>query len=171
MAGYLDSLTIAWRPDRPSPPVLWRGKLFTASSGYANFMLTRFVVYGTMGWIVEILWTGFGSLLRRDPRLRAQTYLWMFPIYGGGAIAFERLHWQIMAQPWFVRGLIWCTAIFAVEYASGWVVRRVVGQCPWDYREAPLNVAGLIRLDYAPAWFVLGLLFEQVHMALIAVVS
>jgi uncharacterized membrane protein len=39
---------------------------------------------------------------------------------------------------------------------------------PWDYTGTPLAVAGVIRLDYAPAWFVAGLLFERLHDWLMA---
>lgn len=69
-------------------------------------MLARFLVYGTLGWAVEIVWTGVGSWLRRDPRLTGQTYLWMFPIYGGGALLFEQLYVFIAGRPWFVLGLL-----------------------------------------------------------------
>lgn len=131
-------------------------------------MATRFLIYGMLGWTVEIIWTGLGSLLRRDPRLTARTYLWMFPIYGGGGLLFERIYAMIWARPWYVRGLVWVVAIFAVEYASGAVIRRVVGRSPWDYSGVALAVDGLIRLDYAPAWFVLGLLFERAYLFLVS---
>ncbi len=131
-------------------------------------MLARFLVYGALGWIVEILWTGMGSILRRDPRLTATTYLWVFPIYGGGGLLFERLYPVIAEQPWMLRGLIWMLAIFSIEYATGWLIREAVGQSPWNYTGAPLAVGELIRLDYAPAWFVLGLIFERVHLAVAA---
>ena len=130
-------------------------------------MVIRFLVYGALGWIVEIVWTGLGSVIRRDPRLTARTYLWMFPIYGGGALAFEPIHIAMEAMPWLVRGLVWVCAIFAVEYVSGAVIRCLVGRCPWDYSGVPLAIHGLIRLDYAPAWFVLGLLFERAHLWLV----
>jgi len=46
----------------------------TGPAGQTRPMLARFLVYGALGWIVEILWTGMGSILRRDPRLtRART--------------------------------------------------------------------------------------------------
>lgn len=136
-------------------------------SGQYKCMFIRFLIYGAMGWVVEIFWTGLGSILRRDRRLVAKTYLWMFPIYGGGAIAFEQIHWLIAGYTWLVRGLVWMTVIFAVEYTAGLVLQRWVGECPWDYSGTPLSIHGLIRLDYAPAWFVLGLLFERAHVALV----
>lgn len=134
-------------------------------------MLTRFLIYGAAGWVVEIVWTGLGSILRRDPRLRAQTYLWMFPIYGGGAIAFEQLYGAIAPFAWPVRGALWVVAIYAVEYVAGKVLQRVAGRVPWDYSGTPFAVHDVIRLDYAPAWFVLGLLFERAHVALIRFTS
>jgi Predicted membrane protein len=139
----------------------------TPAGGYAMGMAMRFVVYGVLGWAVEIIWTGLGSLLRRDPRLTGRTYLWMFPVYGGGGLLFERLYAVIHEQPWGVRGLVWTAAIFAVEYVSGAVIRRLAGRSPWDYSGAALSVGGLIRLDYAPLWFGLGLLFERVYLFLL----
>ena len=35
-------------------------------------------------------------------------------------------------------------------------------RCPWAYDRSGWNVGGVIRLDYAPAWFLVGLLFERV---------
>lgn len=134
-------------------------------------MFTRFLIYGALGWIVEIVWTGLGSVLRRDPRLRAQTYLWMFPIYGGGALLFESLYTGIAAWPWLARGATWAASIFALEYIAGAVLRWLTGACPWDYSGTRFSVHGLIRLDYLPAWFVLGLLFERAHAAVAAIAT
>jgi len=44
-------------------------------------MLMRFIIYGFVGWCIEVFWTGLGSLLRGDRRLKGWSYLWMFPIY------------------------------------------------------------------------------------------
>lgn len=34
--------------------------------------------------------------------------------------------------------------------------------CPWDYSDCPLQYQGVIRFDFAPLWFLTGLLFERV---------
>ena len=34
--------------------------------------------------------------------------------------------------------------------------------CPWDYSKARWNIKGVIRLAYAPVWFLTGLLYERV---------
>lgn len=52
---------------------------------------------------------------------------------------------------------------FGLEYATGWLIRETVGVSPWNYDNARWSIQGLIRLDYAPVWFCLGLIFEKVH--------
>ena len=53
--------------------------------------------------------------------------------------------------------------IFSAEFVSGRFLQKR-GQCPWCYSRSGWNVRRLIRLDYAPAWFCIGLLFERVIM-------
>ena len=124
--------------------------------------MLHFVIYGLLGWCLEIIWTGLGSLINRDVRLTGKTYLWMFPIYGS-VILFEPVHDFIRHWPMWERGIVWILLCFSVEYLSGWMLRKILGKVPWNYSRAALNVHGLIRLDYAPAWFVAGLLFEKIH--------
>ena len=124
--------------------------------------MLHFIIYGLLGWCLEIIWTGIGSLLDGDVCLTAKTYLWMFPIYGV-VIVFEPLHDIIRSWPAWRRGTVWMLLYFAVEYSTGWLLSVMLGTVPWDYSQAALNIHGLIRLDYAPAWFVAGLLFEKVH--------
>lgn len=127
------------------------------------FMKARFFIYGLLGWGLEVFWTGLISLMKGDHRLRGQTYLWMFPIYGL-AILFEPVHNKIRSLSWFIRGLIWLVLIWTVEYISGGFIRMVTGSIPWDYTgTSPWQISGLIRLDMAPLWFIAGLFFERVH--------
>ncbi len=127
--------------------------------------MEHFIIYGLLGWCLEVIWTGVGSLLIGDVSLTARTYLWMFPIYGS-AILFEPVHKKIRIWPVWMRGTIWMILCFAVEYLTGWILRETLGMIPWDYSQATFNIHGLIRLDYAPAWFTAGLLFEKIHDSL-----
>jgi uncharacterized membrane protein len=147
----------------------------------------RFVAYGLLGWCAEIVWTasydalsgrrrGVGDTVERVPisraerlRLAGHTYLWMLPLYGLAALLFEPAHDAVRTLAWPLRGAIYATGIFAVEYAAGWLLRRTIGRCPWDYSYARASVHGLIRLDYAPVWFLFGLLLERAHDVLRAV--
>ena len=132
----------------------------------------RFVVYGLAGWCSEILSTGIRSRGRDGNwRLTSHTYLWMLPIYGVAAVAFEPAHNAARAAgwPWWQRAAAWTAGIYAVEAASGEVLRAVTGEVPWDYSRArgrkpvPANWRGLVRPAYAPVWFAVGLGMEQLH--------
>ncbi|HZS41492.1 MAG TPA: hypothetical protein VFF06_31900 [Polyangia bacterium] len=144
-------------------------------------MLRQFIAYGLLGWCAEVVWTALydlwtgtrraeGDRIGRVPMTRAErlrlsgrTYLWMFPIYGSAAFVFNPAHDALRAQAWPLRGLVYMTGIFVVEAIAGLLLKAVTGRCPWDYSYARFNVAGVIRLDYAPVWFAFGLLLERVH--------
>jgi len=125
-------------------------------------MLKRFLFYGILGWIVEVIWTGLGSLAQGHWALESHTYLWMFPIYGL-AVFLEQIHNEIRGYRWWVRGFFYMILIFFVEYTTGYFLENLVGVCPWDYSDKKFSVNGYVRLDYAPVWFSAGLLFEQIH--------
>jgi uncharacterized membrane protein len=88
----------------------------------------------------------------------------MFFIYGGGVMLFEIAHAILAPFPWWLRGSVYMVGCFAVEYATGWIIKLLTGTIPWDYSAKRWQVHGLVRLDYAPAWFVFGLLLERVEM-------
>lgn len=123
-------------------------------------MLRKFLLYGFAGWIVEVLFTGTFSAVKRDRSATAKTYLWMHPIYGATALGLEFLSRRLKWMPLPLRGLVYTGVMYGAEYSSGLVLRKVLGRCPWDYSSAGHNVNGLVRLEYAPAWYALGLLFE-----------
>ena len=135
-------------------------------------MPIHFLLYGIFGWCAEIVWTAAGAAVaaltagrRIDARLMGHTYLWMFPIYGGGGLLFELAHRSVAAWPWPARGLAYMLGCFTVEYGSGWLINRVAGKIPWDYSYNRWHVHGLIRLDYAPVWFAFGMILERVEVA------
>ncbi|MCG8402633.1 MAG: hypothetical protein MJA84_13750 [Firmicutes bacterium] len=115
---------------------------------------------------MEVFYTGLGSALRGDPRLEAHTYLWMFPIYGL-AVFLEPLHDSMRHLHWYLRGLIWVLVIWMLEYSTGGLIRAIVGSSPWHYHDG-WQIGGLIKLDMAPLWFMVGLLYEKLHDRLAA---
>ncbi len=122
--------------------------------------LKDFFRCGVLGWCMEILVTSFESFRRRDPTLTGHTSVLMFPIYGSACL-LRPLCYLLSGFHWIVRGLVYMSCIFGAEYASGRFLAKK-RRCPWRYHHAGWNVKGVIRLDYAPAWFLVGLLFEQV---------
>lgn len=127
-----------------------------------GLFLVHTLLVACVGVTMEIVFT---AILDRDKhgwRLMGQSYIWMIPIYmmvypGIVLLAPHLGPWNI-----FLRGAAYVALIFAGEYVSGWLIRKVTGQVPWDYSGRKWAVHGLIRLDYAPAWFCAALLFEGV---------
>ena len=127
-------------------------------------MMKRFFIYGIIGWSMEVLWTGVGSLLSGDLRLLGYSNVWMFFIYGS-AVFLESIHDIIYKWKWPVRGFLWMIIIWGIEYSSGLLLLSLLGVYPWRYGGA-YAVDGIITLAFAPAWFTAGLFFERVHRAL-----
>jgi len=117
-----------------------------------------FFLCGTIGWIMEIIWTGLWSLINGDWRMMSTTSIIMFPIYGS-AIFLKPLYEVTFDLPIFMRGGIYALFIILAEYLFGLILTKL-GICPWNYSSARFNINGLIRLDYIPAWFAAGLIFE-----------
>ena len=122
----------------------------------------RFALYGIVGWAIEVVATGAWAALRdRDRAATARTYLWMHPVYGAGGLLLEQIERLTSSWPRPARAAAFLPAIYAVEAIAGGLLRRILGRCPWDYRGRGWHVAGLIRLDYAPVWWLVGYLFPS----------
>ena len=119
----------------------------------------NFFLCGLVGLFLEIAFTGCGAALNHDYRLTGHSSVLMFPIYGAAALIGPVSRLLRRATP-ILRGTIYMTGIFCAEFFSGRFLKKR-GICPWDYSGEPSNIQGLIRLDYAPLWFLTGLLFEH----------
>lgn len=92
----------------------------------------------------------------------------MFPIYGLIQPLYEPLHDAMRGRlPVPARAAAYGAGFLAIEYGTGWALRRALGKAPWDYSDAPLHIDGLIRLDYFFLWAVCGLALEPVHDRLV----
>ncbi len=122
-------------------------------------LITNFCTCGFGGWCLECFWTGLHSLFHKDKHILCRTSYWMFPIYGAAAF-LAPLFRKIKHAPVVIRGILYTILIFLGEYISGALLKKH-NACPWDYSKAKFNIKGIIRLDYAPAWFLTGLIFEH----------
>lgn len=122
-------------------------------------MMKKFILCGTLGWCLEILFTSLESLRRRELKLKGNTSIWMFPIYGLGILILPLYYLMRNKSPMF-RGFFYTIAIYIVEFLTGSALKER-SLCPWDYSRSKWNIKGIIRLDYAPIWFCTGLIFER----------
>jgi len=134
-------------------------------------VLPRFLLYGCAGWVLEVCFTGTSAaIFQKDSHGTAKTYLWMHPIYGATALGLEFLHDRLRFLPRPLRALAYTAVIYGAEFTTGWLLRRALGRCPWDYTRG-WNVKGLVRLDYFPFWYGAALLFEPAREVLLQVTS
>ena len=133
-------------------------------------MWIRFVIYGMLGWCAGIVWTAIEDRVRGDVsgwRLRGSVSLWVFPLFGLLAVLYEPLHDGLRSLPWFMRGATYALGFWLVEFAAGWLLRKLLGDCPWDYSAWRGNLDGLITWEFGVVWFAAGLALEPVHDFLI----
>lgn len=123
-------------------------------------MKQNFILCGLTGLFMEIFFTGMNSLLHQDYSLTGHSSVLMFPIYGA-AVIFGPLSRRLQGKSFLLRGCIYTICIFLMEFLSG-ALLQLLQICPWDYSGDPTNIAGLIRLDYAPFWFAASLILERV---------
>ncbi len=123
-------------------------------------MIKRFVKCGILGWCLEILFTAFHSFRRREMQLKGNTSIWMFPIYGSAALLNPICRF-LKNKNLLLRGGIYTVLIFFGEFITGTLLKKR-NLCPWDYQKSKLNINGVIRLDYAPYWFLTGLILEKI---------
>jgi len=130
-------------------------------------MITRFIIYGAIGCLMEIFWTGLCSLVNKNFRLSSNTSLWMFPIYGM-VVILEPLFRFTAGLNFLLRGIIYASLILLGEFITGSLLKRV-DICPWDYSHTRFHVRGVVRFDYLPAWAAAGLIFEQIYWTLVRI--
>lgn len=123
--------------------------------------LQKLLVYGCLGLLLEVFFTGFHSLITGNRRALCQTYLWMFPIYALAACSMEQLHNWLRWGIW-LNALIYVPLIYLFEFVSGFILKKTLGRCPWDYGVVKYGIMGLIRFDYAPIWFIVALFFDYI---------
>ncbi len=122
-------------------------------------MKKDFITCGITGIFLEILYTSITNF-PKSRRLIGYTSVLMFPIYGAAAL-FRPLSGMLKNTHFLFRGNVYMLCIFLAEFCSGKLL-SLIKLCPWDYSKCKNNVQGLIRLDYAPLWFLTGLLYEQI---------
>ena len=122
-------------------------------------LIQKLIVYGCLGVMLEVFFTGFHSIIiLRNRSAISRTSLWMIPVYGGGALWLGFLRTVVPLPIMFVP--LATLSIFAAEYVAGWIFRKL-GIRIWDYSHSKFSIQGLIRVDYLPFWLMVAVAFDQ----------
>ncbi len=116
----------------------------------------KFLVFGCIGWLVEVIFTGVASILHGDKKAVCQTYLWMAPLYGLIGLILEVMR-AVPIPFWLKAPLLYVPLFYLAEFGYGWLLEHLIGVCPWNYGRGRWTPAGLINLKYAPFWLALAL--------------
>ena len=124
-------------------------------------MKSNFVKCGILGWCIEIIWTAFHGIKSKNNKFIGYTSIIMFPIYGlASVIKPISLKLKKMKMPTIIRGIVYSIGIFMVELITGSILKKT-NNCPGDYSDKKYNINGVIRIDYAPLWCIVGVIFEK----------
>ncbi len=124
-------------------------------------MKSNFVKCGILGWCIEIIWTAFHGIKSKNNKFIGYTSIIMFPIYGlASVIKPISLKLKKMKMPTIIRGIVYSIGIFMVELITGSILKKT-NNCPWDYSDKKYSINGVIRIDYAPLWCIVGVIFEK----------
>ena len=136
-----------------------------------------FIIFAVFGVAHEVFWNGIiDSLKLKNPRLKGQSSVWMFFVYGGVFFIIYFVTYFFLEYPWWFRGILYTFLILSWEYLSGFTIKKLVGIAPWDYStdkssdgiasKKRFHLHGLICLEYIPIWFAEGLIAEKIFLFL-----
>lgn len=123
------------------------------------------VATASVGLSCEVVFTAlYNYFEKRDKRLKGHTYLWMLPIYALVYPLHRLVYPKLSKVNSFFRYLVYVGMIYGVEFVSGKLLRKLTGHAPWEkyYKGKKFSVDNLIRLDYAPAWYVATMIFDKI---------
>jgi hypothetical protein len=129
--------------------------------------LEKTFLLACVGVTAEVVFTALIDP-NRWPRLRGVTYIWMIPIYGLLYPGFSWLVPRMGDWAWPLRACAYAAIILLGELVTGLILKAVLGEAPWEpgYRGKPRVVAGVMKLDYFPAWALGALAFERAYRIL-----
>jgi uncharacterized membrane protein len=124
-----------------------------------------FILFGILGMALEIFCTSLENQKKKKDRcLKGTSSLWMFFIYGSAYFAILFVTTYFSNLNILVRGLIYMLLFYALEFCSGYFLKTFKA-IPWDYSDdTKYHFKGIIRLEFAPMWFIGGLLAEAIYL-------
>lgn len=122
-------------------------------------MIAKFLFFGLVGIAIHLLVTALKTTIRkRKLDLMGEASVVLIPVYGIIGIIYPIIAIHIGDNPWYVRGIVYMFAFYVFQFVIGLGLTKL-RLCPWKYTST-FSFHGLIRLEDAPLWFLLGLGIE-----------
>ncbi len=132
------------------------------SSPQALSLLARFYIYAIHGYVTEVMFTAaWEFVVHLNWKFPGNSSVWAMLIYGTSTLVLEQMYLRLHhVVPLLGRGLLYTAWTYCWEFSTGYLLSQF-GACPWDYSPFQLDFMGLVTLEYAPLWFVGGILAEK----------
>ena len=126
-----------------------------------------FIFFGILGVTSEIFCTSISNLRKKkDKCLRGSSSIWMFFVYGTVYFIILFVLSYFSEYHIIARGLIYMILFYSLEFCSGFILKKCRA-VPWDYsNDTKYHFKGIIRLEFAPMWFIGGLISEVIYFYL-----
>lgn len=132
----------------------------------ASDIVIAMALFAVLGLGLEVIFTAVLDA-KKDSQQHLWGYssLWYLPLYMLAPVFLNLTASVLLPLPLLLRGLIYMVVIFVCEFMAMLALRKLLGASPSEanYRLSRWNFLGLIRLDFAPAMFAMGLTFEFLH--------
>jgi len=135
-----------------------------------NIIVNIIMVF--FGLILEVFWTGIISFLKgKNKKLIGHVSLLMVPLYFIIPFVYLLVLKLLPGYGIFLRALVYMVIFFILEYVYGLILKKL-GLEAWNYSKKnkggigcyhKYNFQGLITLEYAPVWYVAGIIGEIVY--------
>ena len=123
-----------------------------------------------IGVTMEVVCTSIMDFIKlRDPRLKGETYLWMLPVYAAVPFIYVFIQSILPNLVWWQKGIVYMIAFYMLELIAGLIIKALVGVSPWNYKNYRFHFMEVICLEYAPIWFIYGIIGEMYYEFLIAI--
>ncbi len=122
--------------------------------------MLMFIKFATFGVATEVFFTSVYENAKKlknkqslDWSLKGYSFIWMFFIYGLIPFIAPLLIKIFYGMPYLVELFLYSIIILLIEYISGFILKKITGQCPWHYEEG-YHLHHLIRFDFIPFWMI-----------------
>lgn len=125
----------------------------------------RMFLYALQGYFIEVTFTAICNLIDTGSvELRGCSSIWSLGIYCAATVSMEKISALLRPLGWPLAAIAFAhmCCMYVCEFTSGCFL-RAIGACSWDYGDFMFNLAGLVTLEYAPLWYLLGVIFEKLY--------
>ena len=137
---------------------------------FTDITFVEIIGFIFIGITMEVVCTSVLSFIKdRNPILKGETYLWMLPVYTAVPYIYVFVQGEWPNLVWWQKGFVYMLAFYLLELVAGLIIKALIGDSPWNYKNYRFHFMEVICLEYAPVWFIYGIIGEMYYDFLITI--